>query len=83
LNLAKLHHFEAKNVAFVKCMDPKKLHIFLEVGYYNNTCNLETNRYPHNWETKLQLLKKKCHLQKTYNVEGLAYRNRVLSFIFP
>ena len=43
LNLAKLHYFGAKNVAFEKCMDPKRVHTFLEVGYYNNTCNLETN----------------------------------------
>jgi hypothetical protein len=50
-NLAKLHHFGAKNVAFEKCMDPKRVRTFLEVGYYKNTCNLETNRHPHNWET--------------------------------
>ena len=51
LNLAKLHHFGAKNVAFEKCMDPKRVRTFLEVGYYKNTCNLETNRHPHKWET--------------------------------
>jgi len=48
LNLAKLHHFGAKNVTFKECMDPKRVHTFIEVVYYKNTCTLETNRHPHN-----------------------------------
>jgi hypothetical protein len=72
LNLAKLHHFGGNNVAFEKCMNPKRAHTFLEDGYYKSTCYLETNQHPYNWETLL----------KTYNVEGLAQRNRYLVSFF-